>query len=100
MADTVAECVAAGVALLDERRPGWEQLIDLERLNLGSSCRCILGQLWAGAPGNPYERGRDAIGLVWPATIRYGFDAGSPYDYEALTGEWCRVITARREATS
>ena len=37
--------VARGAALLDARRPGWESAIDLGRLDLSSSCACVLGQL-------------------------------------------------------
>lgn len=38
--------VERGAALLDERYPGWEHSVDLAKLDLSDSCRCILGQLF------------------------------------------------------
>ena len=37
--------VQRGARFLDERDPDWYRKIDLDTLNLGSSCACVLGQL-------------------------------------------------------
>jgi hypothetical protein len=42
---TIAERVARGAALLDEREPGWWQRIDLGALDMDEPCECVLGQL-------------------------------------------------------
>ncbi len=42
---TTATRVQAGTAWLDDALPGWADKVDLDRLNLASSCNCILGQL-------------------------------------------------------
>lgn len=39
------ERVARGAALLDEKRPGWAERIDLPTLSMASDCMCVLGQL-------------------------------------------------------
>ena len=46
MTATVKERVTYGAALLDEKKPGWREKIDLEILAI-SSCRyCVLGQIY------------------------------------------------------
>ena len=49
--NTVNERVERGAALLDEKRPGWWQDIDLGRLDISSSCDCIAGQQPGGYAG-------------------------------------------------
>jgi len=44
----IPERVDAGEAWLSERRPGWQQLVDLSKLSMMHGCRCIIGQV-AGA---------------------------------------------------
>lgn len=46
MSDSIEARVARGAAWLDENHPGWERRIDLADLQLSSSCRCVLGQLF------------------------------------------------------
>lgn len=43
--ETEMECVRRGAEFLDQHWPGWELEIDVSRLDLGSSCDCVLGQL-------------------------------------------------------
>ena len=38
--------VKRGAALLDEKRPGWDRMIDLGRLRLASAALCVLGQAY------------------------------------------------------
>ena len=42
------ERVERGARLLDKRKPGWQDRIDLARLSVASADFCILGQLYAG----------------------------------------------------
>lgn len=62
---TIAERVAAGVAWLDQNRPGWVQRINLDTLDLGDPCQCVLGQEFTvearGDLATPYEIGRQAL---------------------------------------
>jgi hypothetical protein len=80
MSDTIESRVARGAALLDERLPGWDGLIDLGRLSLSSPCNCILGQTWgeSGFSGAPtaFELQADALDLSSDDEIDYGFNAG------------------------
>jgi hypothetical protein len=123
---TITERVAAGAAFLDEHNPGWEGAIDLEKLDLGSGDRCILGQTcpmetltaWLGnAPTDlddfeyAYHAQAQALtGLPsrgyrgdleeWAAARGFNVSYNEPSDtYDALTREWKRVITERRAAS-
>lgn len=82
---TVAERVARGVALLDEKRPGWAMEIELSVLDVRSPCFCILGQTFGSYRGGTEELDDGSSPLI-PSTA--GFDA--------LTAEWVHVITDRR----
>lgn len=39
------ERVASGAALLDQKRPGWAQLVDVGKLDLRNTCLCVIGQV-------------------------------------------------------
>src|ERR1700738_1699007 len=41
----ITERAERGAAMLDKKRPGWWQLIDLGTLDVSSDCNCIAGQL-------------------------------------------------------
>ena len=41
---TIAERVQNGIDLLDAKKPGWRELIDVDSLDLNNKCDCILGQ--------------------------------------------------------
>ena len=111
---TIAERVAAGAAWLDENRPGWVERIDLQTLNLGDPCRCVLGQEYGSygqAPDEPLGIGQPedeiAAGLGFNAYILRGDYLADDFDFTptvdefiALTAEWRRLITARRVLTS
>jgi hypothetical protein len=112
MSATIAERVAKGAALLDEKRPGWDAAIDLAVLDLESCRLCVIGQLfgaayemaWAGRwPDGgwlgPFSYGVDALGLgpSLRAEFAHGFD-GRSGEYADLTAEWRRLIAARRLA--
>ena len=45
--------VEKGTALLDEKLPGWESNIDLDRLQLADVDQCVLGQLFAESQSVP-----------------------------------------------
>jgi hypothetical protein len=104
---TVAERVARGAALLDEKVPGWAERIDLAELDLSSCWRCVLGQLATSTEPDLEDGwilGRD-LGLDG-FDGRYGFDRYSDIEgiedpaamepWSELTAEWRRVITERR----
>lgn len=94
--NSIEERVAKGVEWLDANRPLWIREIDLYRLEMSSPCNCVLGQTF----GNWWDR-PDELAHDWP----FGFSmrdlpdefADDDEAYDALTAEWRRVITARRE---
>jgi hypothetical protein len=102
---TIAERVAAGEALLDERRPGWLQAIDLATLDLGSAFDCVLGQVYAGGDRSGYSAGMFELDLWDNGDLACGFywtaADGLPAEQaeiHALTAEWSRRVLARRAA--
>jgi len=96
-APTIAERVAAGAALLDEREPGWAERLDLDRLDIMSSCDCVVGQRHGG-----YGAGLTALGLVEESSARdveLGFHWGARFeDIDPLNAAWRALITERRAA--
>jgi hypothetical protein len=90
--------VAKGVALMDRELPGWEKKIDLELLDLGDSCSCIIGQAYSGESyiasvhdlfeGSPFTEN---------TTDEYGFSTPDCNDYPSLTREWKELILERRK---
>lgn len=90
--------VDKGVALLDERVPGWRSRIDREKLNMLHLSDCVLGQLFGG-----FKEGmQEFFGGNWfisDANVVHGFAAANEdYDYMdvwsikaayvGLTQEW------------
>lgn len=109
----IAERVAAGAKLLDDKLPGWRARIKPDMLNMSSCHYCILGQL-LGMFG---ERSSVEL-LVGPvehvnlyfleACVKHGFGIGleehrpdglaGPKDcFDALQAEWIRVLTTTNE---
>lgn len=108
--------VAAGVLLLDAEKPGWADLIDLDRLDMRLSDRCVLGQLYDGVDG--YRLGYyAAIDAFWPKGRAYAQDRAAAHGFtvpepdgewteaesvaigrvfDALEAEWRARIAARR----
>jgi hypothetical protein len=111
---SIAKRVAQGAALLDKKRPNWWREIDVDSLDIQSTCGCVLGQLGRTAfpmAQHPYDGGLFLVGLPSYHSRAYGFDVSSDADeaatideedrlarneYTALTAEWKRVIEARR----
>lgn len=99
----IAERVAAGVQLLDEKGPeGWRDRIDVESLSLASPIDCVLGQVY----GHPlprhkrwgsYLKAMIALDLTPHMAQDYGFDLeyGDSKDFGLLTDEWVGVIASQ-----
>lgn len=92
----IATRVAKGVAMLDERRPGWEGQIDLITLDIMSTDTCVLGQVYGGFHTGIRDLNFDG---VW----EMGFDCDvhssmrdQHLEFYELTQEWTRVITILR----
>ena len=102
MSADVAPLVAAGVALIEDKRPGAVALLDPAEMRIASSCDCPLGQTFGS-----YAKGCRALrlddfgaarhGFTWPSA---GFGSGfSSHAFIAeLEAEWVRVISKRRAA--
>ena len=102
--------VRLGAAFLDEKKPGWwdgkkRKKINLELLDMGSPCRCVLGQLSGermiiGSP-TPYAVGATSVGISPSSTASdaLGFSVYGHNDerYPSLTRRWREEIENRRK---
>lgn len=102
--------IERGARLLDERRPGWHQEINLDTLNLNSYHNCVLGQLYGR-----YDRGALRLGLISVSEFisngagrglkipdaPWGFNTNLTFSEFALPHTfkklWVEQILARRE---
>ena len=89
----LTEAVERGAALLDEKMPGWESRIDVQRLNIASANDCIIGQLYGR-----YWLGCDSLDLNYFGGAALGF-FGTIIQMDVLTEAWRRLIAERRFAT-
>jgi hypothetical protein len=87
--------VARGVALLDEKRPGWSREVNPDTLDMRSNTLCVLGQLF-----DHYGEGLRVLSLgTRIEATRYGFDVVSSLywinrpESDALTEAWRTVLT-------
>lgn len=100
---TARDEVAAGAKLLDEKRPGWYDDIDIEGLNLIHCGECILGQLFGWFDKGLLHMDLDANGdtlAAFKLAEQHGFmlrgDADAE-DYLRLTAEWRDLIIGRQD---
>ena len=91
----ILDRAARGARELDAVRPGWENEIDLDKLDIAVSLCCIAGQL-VGAYGK-YKR----LGLEGES-VENGMCSSNPEnsneEYPALTQAWRGEIQKRRPA--
>lgn len=93
---TVEERVANGMAFLDERVPGWRERIDFFCLDLGTTCRCVVGQIYGH-----YDDGSDMLGISLGQGERLGFvgkgseEGERAKEYPALTAAWKSALAAK-----
>lgn len=80
--------VDRGVALLDREQPGWRDDVDPTKLDMSSTCGCILGQVFDRGPfavHSGYIEGLTELN-IWSAdyAAEYGFSLVIPRG----TNEW------------
>lgn len=114
-----AERVERGAKLLDKTHPGWENEIDLMKLDLSSPCGCVVGQVGkVSRDGYPsFNEAAIDLGIppaegskCFPDCGPYGFDLGvrPPFwmrerteeeikaEYDALQQQWIYQINKRK----
>lgn len=100
--------VERGAEFLDGIRPGWREVINLERLALRECTTCVLGQLAGADEDVKWADVLDRFGLAdWgDDDHRLGFNIGDfpasvPDEaWVALTEEWRGYILETRSAVS
>jgi hypothetical protein len=91
----VEDRVARGATILDKKRPGWVDLIDLGKLDLASNRQCVLGQVFGS-----FDLGSREVDV--PNIDDYGFcdcpehdGVGGVAKGETLRA-WDRLVNSRR----
>jgi hypothetical protein len=91
--------VVRGARYLDEILPGWADTIDLDTLDLGSICDCVLGQLAVDIVPNlvfrSYYEARSHLGIGADQAFSLGFTTLG--DFAHLTRAWRDLIIKRRK---
>lgn len=105
---------ARGAALMDEKRPGWRDRVDADRLQMCEPCGCIVGQDFRDEWRNADETGEDAqdpylYGLAHlglkdrfgdAMEIDHGFladpwaERGGVVTYDDLNEAWVEILAA------
>jgi len=104
---TVAERVARGAELLDEKEPGWPGMISLATLDM--RCNCVIHQVGNGSfvtvGGGSFLTAIAELGLSEDDAVDLGFwwdcseehsDADIYAEIDALDAAWRELILARR----
>lgn len=90
--------IEQGMALLDEKVPGWEYRLDLRTLDVNSCTQCVVGQLFGIHNSDLLYLGYQALGVESPR--QYGFSLDWDLSYRATYGglnrAWKRKIRERR----
>lgn len=90
--------VTNGVALLEEHRPNWDSLVNLDALDISSTRNCVLGQVFA-SEGNGSESGfgtgMQLLSIGGGKSAKFGFAPSRDVSGVELRREWVRVISER-----
>jgi hypothetical protein len=85
--------VRLGIGLLDTFGPDdWRERIDIKRLDLADSSRCVLGQVYGG-----YEQGCRRLWMGEPYAFGFyepGFFTANHFMYDQLTRAWIQELAA------
>lgn len=97
---TFADAVRVTATDLDELRPGWHDGLDLHRLNMYTTCDCVLGQLFGsherGLTALAHHRRPDTPGETVGYRWHIVHARASQFDCPAAL--WRREVLARRDA--
>lgn len=87
-----ADRVAAGMAALDEQRPGWWRDVDLVVLDVVTADNCPCGQVWGDWFQTPVD--------LRLGRVEYGFVGADTNDDARLNEAWREAIGKRLAALS
>jgi len=87
--------VNRGIALLNEKRPGWADEIDLTKFAIDDPNRCILCQLY-----KTYYQGKFELALGYPRALEHGFTFDwCDNNVDELQTIWVAEITKRQQGS-
>lgn len=92
--------IAAGIAELDQRLPGWREVLAESTLDMGDPYRCVLGQIGAAKDWGSFGSSARHLGfadddgvLDSDLLIEFGFLVLNGETYDILTEEWRAALT-------
>lgn len=100
METNLSQKVSAGIEFLDKNIPGWRDEIVVDEIDVGSLCKCPLGQTF-----DSYSVAIDTFDLTNVDVVNLGFESTKAADnndyvsgiitaeYRKLSDEWKRQIT-------
>jgi hypothetical protein len=99
--DEVRQRATRGALLLDQKHPGWENEINLEKFEIQNQCLCVLGQLYRS-----FANGANTLFgsmMYRNLVVDHGFDSGSGPDdltvyrqFNLLQEAWVEEIKNRQ----
>ena len=96
--------IARGMEWLDATRPGWENRINLDRLDVGCPCKCILGQefdllgIEHDTTGYTYAHKHYDLNRYQRESFgEHGYALYGEMGYTNLTRQWKEAILARQQ---
>lgn len=93
--------VRLGAELLDDKRPGWFQRIDTDRLRIDSCYHCVIAQLTDGQHTFPFTIGLTQLGVTHASPFGFGIDEkggrlAEDAAFALLQDAWIDAIAARK----
>lgn len=90
-----------GFAFMDRTSPGWKEMVDLDELDIGHACGCILGQVH---PEQDFNETVKRLRMSTATQVSYGLFVDEEEDiqswkYDLLTDIWHDLITGAIPAT-
>ncbi len=90
-----------GFAFMDRSAPGWKEMVDLDELDIGHACGCILGQVH---PEQDFNETVKRLRMTTATQVSYGLFVDEQPDiqnwkYDLLTDIWHDLITGAIPAT-
>lgn len=91
MSNIATKRVQAGIEFLNGVKYGWQNAIDIQKIEMYDGESCVIGQIYGG-----YDSGLSKLGLTDSLARSYGFEddySNEPVTYSDLTSAWKAALT-------
>lgn len=93
--DEAKQRAKQGIKFLDNHEKGWREKIELYKLDMGSDCYCILGQLYElyGLGARKYNLDFELKKSLGFTISKDSFNESSFQAFDILTEAWRQLLT-------